>query len=759
MGPGDSLLYSFNEKVNISNPRVYNMLAYTLIEKDPFFYLGNNDTASTSFEVWQNPINDLTDSIYSRQPDTVVIRPRIDPNYSYLWGNHTTADTLKVGAPGYYFLTVTESTHRCKTDDSIFIQLLFNDVGIDSIIWPRSSCELSNAEKVEVQIKNFGTDSLISGDKIRVYYQLDGGPVVKDSVTLNASLRSGYKKWFKFDHQTEDFSTERDYNIKSYAYFGGDTLAQNDTLTRKISVFGYPTLNIGKDTTVKALSYNLIVDPSFKTYLWNDGDTHSTKLVDVSGTYSLKITDKHDCPAADTINIRLKIRDIKAYSLLSPVSSCTRTGMDQVRIKMQNSGTDTISLTDDLLISYKLNSDSRVDTTIHVNNLLPGQTSEYLFKPTVNLTAYGTYNFNITATTPGDLRISNDTLNKSVYTNTNPVVDLGITNGQQFKQTSYTFDAGAGENYAYLWQDASTKRYYTATNTGTIKVLVTDTLTGCYGGDTVDLYLDILDYRVASISIDNNPCQGKYNNAIVQVRNSGNLPRGGAEFTLKYLLNSNLLFTENYKLTTNWPINTNKSFTVKNPIYLNNSGDNQLKIIINHIGDLRPENDTLTKLLTVKNSPIVNLGGPSIYTDLPYILNAGSGQQSYLWNTGATNSTLTVTQNGIYSVTVTGFNGCESSDRVGINVEVDINEALKEGIVVNVYPNPASDNVTIEAIFNHEGIYVLEVYSTQNSLIMTKEIKTSDYKESLYIGDLAPGIYFIRIRDNETSHVSKLIIK
>jgi hypothetical protein len=761
--PGDSAVFKMYLPMEIDNPGVYNLFAYTMIEDNPHYYNSNNDTSWKSFQVWQNPITNLADSIYSRQPDTVVIRPRIEPEYSYLWlnkGNYTTADSIKVIGPGYYFLTVTESVHGCQTNDSIWIQLLFNDVGVDSIIWPRSSCELSNAEKVEVQIKNFGTDSLIAGDKVKVYYQIDGGTVIQDSVTLNSSLRSGYRKWFRFDHNTVDFSAERDYTIKSYAYFGGDTLLQNDTIIRQITVFGYPQLNIGNDTTIKALSYTLEADPSFESYLWNDGDTLANKLIEESGTYSLTATDVHGCPAADTINIWFKIRDIRAYSLLSPVSSCERSGTDQVKLKIQNFGTDTINITDDIIISYKLNSDSRVSQTIHVSNLYPGVTSEYLFSPSVNLTVLGTYNFNTTATTTGDLRPTNDTLNKVIYTKPNPAVDLGIEDGQQFKLTSYTFDAGAGLGYAYLWQDGSTNRFYTATNSGKIKSLVTDTTTGCYGGDTVDLYLDILDYRVASVSIDSSTCQGKYEDVIVQVRNSGNQSRGGAQFTLKYLLNNNLLFTEDYTQTTNWFANTSKSFTVRNPIYLNNSGNNQLKIIINHIGDLRPENDTLTKQLTVKTNPIVNLGGPTIYTRLPYTIDAGPGQLSYLWNTGATTSTLSVTQDGIYTVTVTGTNGCKTKSSVGINVElVGIIGAIKEGLNVNIFPNPASDQVTIEAVFSHEGTYILEIYNVQNTLILSKEINTADYKESLYIGDLQRGIYFIRIRNNDTYNVSKLIIQ
>ena len=125
-------------------------------------------------------------------------------------------------------------------------------MGIDSIIWPQSACELGSAEQVQVQLRNFGTDSLIIDDKIVLYYQVDGGPLVKDSLTLDVPLYSGARRWFTFTHATENFSTPDTYSIKTYTDYGGDTVTSNDTLSRSITVFGYYDLNLGRIT-----SYNV----------------------------------------------------------------------------------------------------------------------------------------------------------------------------------------------------------------------------------------------------------------------------------------------------------------------------------------------------------------------------------------------------------------------------------------------------------------------------------------------------------------------
>ena len=59
--------------------------------------------------------------------------------------------------------------------------------------------------------------------------------------------------------------------------------------------------------------------------------------------------------------------------------------------------------------------------------------------------------------------------------------------------------------------------------------------------------------------------------------------------------------------------------------------------------------------------------GPDTTVCGDYLLDAGPGS-SYLWSTGATTQTYTVTTPGTYSVTVTDANGCEGSDVADLDV-------------------------------------------------------------------------------------------
>lgn len=65
--------------------------------------------------------------------------------------------------------------------------------------------------------------------------------------------------------------------------------------------------------------------------------------------------------------------------------------------------------------------------------------------------------------------------------------------------------------------------------------------------------------------------------------------------------------------------------------------------------------------------PVVSLGANTSSCG-PLTLAVGSGYSAYLWNTGGTTSSLTVTTSGTYSVTVTDANGCDGSDEITVTI-------------------------------------------------------------------------------------------
>ena len=114
---------------------------------------------------------------------------------------------------------------------------------------------------------------------------------------------------------------------------------------------------------------------------------------------------------------------------------------------------------------------------------------------------------------------------------------------------------------------------------------------------------------------------------------------------------------------------------------------------------------------------------------------------------------------GCYSVTVTADNGCITHKSVYIDTVLALSPGAEYAMNLSIYPNPARDFLVIEASFENPGDYILEIFSAQNSLFISREIYTADYHEEFYVGDLPPGIYFIRFRNSEFYQVRKIIVQ
>jgi hypothetical protein len=757
---GDSINFILPFNYSTDAAGVYNIDAYTLYEDDPWYYGTNNDTVNYSFNRWQNPISGLPDTIQSRQPDTLLLQANIEPEYSYYWdfeGTHSTDSWFDVTGPGVYYLDITESNHGCVTNDSIYVELLFNDIGVDSIISPQDDCELTSSEPVQIQIRNTGTDSLIVNDQIYVWYEFEGGPAVSDVITLTEPLHAGDVYIHTFAGHYEDLGSIGDYQMKAYAYFGGDTISANDTLDETITVHGYPTLFLGNDTTINGTEYLINVDPSFISYLWNDSITYGTRIIDTSGSYYLDVLDIHGCPASDTIDIWFKIRDISPSRLLTPVTGCDRSGSEYVRMQILNSGSDTIQVSDNIAVSYLMDGGPRHTDVITGQYMLPGATYNFNFGLQENVSALGSYDFEVTVNINDDLRPQNDTLEVEVLTDVAPDVDLGIDQ-PTYKVTEKVLDAGYDEDYIYLWHNGSSNQTYTVTDIENVAVLVTDTTTGCIGGDTALVYLDILDYMVTNVDLDAESCSGVSDPIDVDILNNGNLVRQGAEITLDFYLGGTFLFTEYFENIGSWPPGNIRTLTTSTPIELEESSNVVFEIEISSAGDLRTDNDDFYKNITVQPSPVVNLPGQIQVESFPYTIDAGAGYESYVWSNLSTEHTTVATQAGTYTVAVTASNGCTTVKSVYVDTNLPINELFNEKAEVSIYPNPANDFVNIDVIFDEPDTYILEVFNSQNMLILNRKIEQAEYSEQLDIQDYLPGVYFIRIRNDEISHISKMII-
>ncbi|MCG9910074.1 MAG: T9SS type A sorting domain-containing protein [Flavobacteriales bacterium] len=164
--------------------------------------------------------------------------------------------------------------------------------------------------------------------------------------------------------------------------------------------------------------------------------------------------------------------------------------------------------------------------------------------------------------------------------------------------------------------------------------------------------------------------------------------------------------------------------------------------------------------LTVNPLPVVNLGNDIAVPNPPVILNGGSGAASYLWNTGATSQTITVTQNGTYSVTVTNSFGCTASDEVNVNFTASIASFGANGGSVDMFPNPASDRFTIQITGNTGNGIRMDILNAVGQVVSTEWIGNASETVTFTtdVQHLAAGTYFVRLTGSQAEATLRLII-
>ena len=137
-----------------------------------------------------------------------------------------------------------------------------------------------------------------------------------------------------------------------------------------------------------------------------------------------------------------------------------------------------------------------------------------------------------------------------------------------------------------------------------------------------------------------------------------------------------------------------------------------------------------------------------------YVLTASSGD-AYEWYRddvlieGETGQTLDVTlgDGGEFSVLVT-IGGCSV-----LTEEVLVNSVLDESI--SVYPNPASESITITTQLQYTGDYM--IYNLNGEIVDQKAI--SPNSNSVDVSALAEGVYFLRLNLNEEAILRKIVIR
>ncbi len=289
-----------------------------------------------------------------------------------------------------------------------------------------------------------------------------------------------------------------------------------------------------------------------------------------------------------------------------------------------------------------------------------------------------------------------------VFVNPNPAPAFGPDTAICSNAT-LVLDGTAGP-YDYMWQDMTTNQTYTVNSFGNYSVLVTDSITGCIGADTILVGINAA--PSFTLGADATVCSG------TQVTFSG--PAGSYDYNWNTGDSVATIMTgiqgsyelavtdqangctsmDTVMLTVN-PVpavalgadtsvcSASGSIMLSGPAgaysYQWNTMDTTQSIAVNSTGTYYVVvTDTITSCLsgdtimvTYNNSPVANLGSDTTFCSAngPLTLAGPFGPYDYMWSDMTTGSTTTAGATGLYYVDVTDtLTGCMTTDSIMVNV-------------------------------------------------------------------------------------------
>ncbi|MFM7015393.1 MAG: beta strand repeat-containing protein, partial [Bacteroidota bacterium] len=342
------------------------------------------------------------------------------------------------------------------------------------------------------------------------------------------------------------------------------------------------------------------------TYLWNTGATTSTISNLTAGTFTVTTTDANGCTATTTTTITQPI----LLSVAIPSTS-------NVLCNGGNTGSATASASNGASgYSYQWNTGA---TTSTINNLMAG-----------------TYTVTVTDANGCVATIS------TILTQPAAIVLLGNSTstlcGQLNGSANIIANGGVGA-FSYLWSNGGTTTSINNVASGGYVVTVTDA-NGCSEATTINVG-SIGGPTVAITSSTNVSCYGGTNGSAQVLVSAGTGP-----FTYAWLPSGG-----NNANATNLPAG-NYSVNVTDI----NGCTSSASIVISQPAQLS---------LSIPSSNNVLCNGGSTGSITASASNGTAGY-TYLWNTGATTSTINNLTAGTYTITATDANGCTATTNATI---------------------------------------------------------------------------------------------
>ncbi len=265
-------------------------------------------------------------------------------------------------------------------------------------------------------------------------------------------------------------------------------------------------------------------------------------------------------------------------------------------------------------------------------------------------------------------------------------------------------------------------------------------------------------YELAVISIDSvyDACMLGIDSVSMTLQNTNSLFTIPAGDSIVVVLNSDLLAVATDTIILSSPLLPLQTIahTFSQLVDLSMTAHSYLlEAILYNQHDVDAGNNTDTLIINNWGYPTVDLPTDTTLCDNQnIILNAGAGADSYLWSTGQISQSLMIDTSftggigsELFYVDVT-TNGCTASDSIEITFTscLSIDETIVGGFVV--YPNPASDYISIKTEFYLAGS---EVFISDMTGRIVAIFEINNQSAEINIASIPSGIYSISIETDK----------
>lgn len=549
--------------------------------------------------------------------------------YSYAWSNGATTEDLNNLGPGTYGVTVTDA-NDCFVNTS------------GAVTEP----DTLGASSVDTDVTCFeGSDGSIdltaTGGLPPYQYSWSHGPTTADVSGLTAG---SYTVTFV------------DQNACVYEYT--TTIGESPLFEPEITAGGPTTFCDGDSVVLTATAG--------ATYLWSTGATTQSITVLVSGVYTVNVVTAEGCAGdSDPVQVTVNPNPIPTVSPVGPTTFCDggsvtlttgsfasylwSTGETTQSITVSASGDYSVTVTDgngcvgtsgDLTVT--VNDLPEPDVTVDGDlafcdgstvTLTSSPAVSYLWsngETTQSITVGVTGTFSVTITDANGCVGTSDPVSTTVYDNPTPTITADgptiFCDGD-----SVVLTASAAE--LYLWSTGETTQSITVFTTGSYSVTVTD-VNDCVGTSAP-----------VQVTVNNNPT-----------------PTITANGDLEFCDGDSVVLTSSVADSYLWSTGaTTQSITV--------FATGEFWVTATLGTGCSGTSDTTDITVFQNPEPVITANGPLEFCDGDNVELTASPAEAWLWNTGATGQTITVTTSGQRWVTVTNVNGCSgTSDTVDVTV-------------------------------------------------------------------------------------------